>query len=92
VDPRQVEISESNTNSWCSVQPSSGEAFDPYLTFELDSTYLIEIIKISGGNQSHGYVTALTINNDTGQGFVFISDNGIPKVSQLWYNIESAQC
>lgn len=83
MDFSQVEISASNTNSWCSVEPSSGAAFDPYLTFEFNSTYLIEIVKISGGNENSMYVQTLTIKNDTGQGLVVISDNGIPKVSQL---------
>ena len=85
VDPSRVEISESNTNpGWCSAEPPGGVPYDPYLTFEFSSTYLIEIVKISGGNESYRYVRTLSIKNDTGQGFAFISDNRIPKVSQLY--------
>ena len=81
VDPSQLEISDSNTDPWCSAEPQGGVPYDPYLTFEFNSTYLIEIVKISGDNEQYSYVRTLSIKNDTGQGFAFISDNGIPKVS-----------
>ena len=96
VYPIQVEISENNTGSqaaWCSwsVLPPDREAYDPYLKFEFNATYLIEIVKISGRDAGiNRYVIALTIKNDTGQGSTFINDNGIPKVSQLCYNIIDA--
>ena len=88
VDRREVEISENNTNQWCSVPQPWRLAFDPYLTFEFNSTYLIEMVQISGLANGNRYVIALTIQNNTGQGFAFINDNsGNPKVSQLWYNV-----
>ncbi|MCG8622411.1 MAG: hypothetical protein MJE68_10505 [Proteobacteria bacterium] len=95
MDPMQVEISESNTGNqaaWCSVLPPApaGIAYDPYLKFEFNTTYLIEIVKISGGSVGNSYVIALTIKNDTGQGYAVINDNGIPKVSQLCCNIRDA--
>ena len=93
MDPSQVEISDSNTGdqaAWCSVLPLARVAYDPYLMFEFSSTYLIDIIKISGKDAGNSYVGTLTIKNDTGQGSAFINDNGIPKVSQLCYNIIDA--
>jgi hypothetical protein len=85
VDPSQVEISDSNTDPWCSVLPTARVAYDPYLTFEFSSTYLIEFVKISGHSVGNRFVGTLTIKNNTGQGFGFINDNPtiIPKVSQL---------
>ena len=97
VDPSQLEISESNTgdqSAWCSVLPPNAYrvAYDPYLKFEFNSTYLIEIVKISGRDVNNRFVIALTIKNDTGhgQGFTSINDNGIPNVSQFCYNIIDA--
>ena len=93
MDSSQVEISESNTGSqaaWCSVESTARAAYDPYLKFEFNTTYLIEIVKISGGSVGNSYVIALTIKNDTGQGYAVINDNGIPKVSQLCCNIRDA--
>lgn len=86
VDPIQLEISESNTDPWCSAQTTARAAYNPYLTFEFNSTYLIEIVTISGRSANNRFVEALTIKNDTGQGFTFINDNGVPKVSHLWCN------
>ena len=81
VDHMKVEISEDNRdNPWCSATQPAGTAYYPYLTFEFRSTYLIELVIISGRNHPNTYVTALTIQNDTGQGFTFINDNGVPKV------------
>ena len=91
VDPIQLEVSENNTDPWCSTPPTARAAFNPYLIFEFSSTYLIEVITISGRSASNRFVEALTIKNDTGQGFAFINNNGIPKVSQLLYNIIGAQ-
>ena len=86
VESTTVEISEGNDQgAWCSVLPPGRTAYNPYLTFEFNSTYLIETVKISGLYNPNMYVTALTIQNDTGQGFVFISDN--PKVSQFRYTV-----
>ena len=95
MDPSQLEISESNTgdqSAWCSVLPPNAYrvAYDPYLKFEFNSTYLIEIVKISGRDANNRFVIALTIKNDTGQGFASINENGIPKVSQLCYDIIDA--
>ena len=85
VNPVQVEISEDNANNpWCSALPSGQTAYYPYLTFEFSSIYLIELVTISGRNHPNEFVTALTIQNDTGQGFEFLNDNGVPTVSQLW--------
>ena len=89
VDPMQVEISEDNANNaWCSAIPTGATAYYPYLTFKFTSTYLIELVKISGSYSPNTYVIAVTIQNDTGQGFEFISDNqsGVPKVSQFRYS------
>ena len=84
VDRREVEISENNTNQWCFVAPTWRLAYDPYLTFEFNSTYLIEMVEISGVASGNQRVIALTIQNDTGQGFAFINNNlGIPMVSQF---------
>ena len=81
VDPMKVEISEDNGNNpWCSAVPSGQTAYYPYLTFEFSSIYLIELVTISGRYHLNTYVIALTIQNDTGQGFTFINDNGVPKV------------
>ena len=90
VDPIQVEISENNAdNPWCSAMPTGGTVYYPYLTFEFNSTYLIELVKISGRNHPNTYVIALIIQNNTGLGFELISDNqsGIPKVSQFRYSV-----
>ena len=85
VDPSEIEISEINTNPWCSIPSQAGTAFDPYLTFKFKFTYLIKMVKISGDPaRGDRYATALTVQTDTGQGFEFINDNsGIPKVSQF---------
>ena len=82
VDRMIVEISESNSGAWCYMTPPFGTAFDPYLTFKFNSIYLIEMVSISGDPGSGSrYVTALTIQNNTGQGFAFINDNsGMPQV------------
>ena len=82
VDRMNVEISESNNGAWCSMTPDFGRAFDPYLTFEFNSIYLIEVVGISGDPGSGGrHITALTFQNNTGQGFGFINDNsGMPQV------------
>ena len=87
VDPSEIEISETNNNPWCSVPapPDRTSGYDPYLTFEFNSTYIMEKVKISGPDRGdRQYATALTFQNDTGQGFMFINDNsGNPKVSQF---------
>ena len=59
------------------------------LTFEFNSTYLIELVKIYGRTHPNTYVIPLTIQNNTGLGFELISDNqsGIPKVSQFRYSV-----
>ena len=61
-DPSQIEISESNTGdqaAWCSVLPPNRAAYDPYLKFEFNTTYLIEIVKISGSDAGNRFVIAL---------------------------------
>ena len=81
-----IEISESNTVNrvaWCSASQSDSTAYDPYLTFKFNSMYLIEMIEISSRNNFYMIVKAFTLQNDTGKGFAFINDNGVPKVSQL---------
>ena len=86
MDPIQVEISDSNTDPWCSVMPTANRyraAFSPYLIFEFNAMYLIELVEISGSSDGNIFVEALTIQNNTGQGFTFIKDNGIPKVSRV---------
>ena len=90
VDRTVVVLSENNRNAWCSVAPPVPQTriYDPYLTFEFNATYLIEMVTMSGDpDRIDRYVRALTIQNDTGQGFTFIHDNsGTPKVAAK-YNI-----
>ena len=86
MDRSKLNISASNRDSWCSDVPQPlTRIFNPYLTFVFNSTYLIEMVNISGDpDHSDRYITALHIWNNTGQGFAFINDDsGIPKVRSI---------
>ena len=76
-------LSISNDTAWCSVMLTGTNIFDPYLTVHFNSTYLIETVSIAGDPGINGsYITALHLQHDRGQEFVFINeDSGAPKVS-----------
>ena len=85
VDSASLNISETNERPWCSIKQMPSTSFDPFITIEFNSTYLIEMIDISGDPSNSGkqYVTKFYVMNDTGQGFSFIGNPENPRVREF---------